>query len=98
VRSLDAAGLPCTDVSSRAPGTNVADEVRCSAGQDDVIIRTFLTQEQRDLYMEAAGTFLGQLSFDVEAPPRLIGPTWIVTTDTRVTAERIRAILGGELR
>ena len=96
--SLSAGGLPCTDLSSRRGVTNVADEARCNVGDDDVIIRTFLTPEDRDRYMEAAGIFVDQLSFDVDAPPQLIGPTWIVTTDTRATAEKIRAILGGSLR
>ena len=95
--SLRAAGL-CADASSRQARSNVAEEVRCSAGQDDVIIRAFITPEQRDQYLQASGTMEGQLSFDIDAPPRLVGPTWIVTTDTRATADKIRTIIGGELR
>lgn len=96
--ALAAAGLPCVDLSTRAGVTHVASEAKCSIGGDDVIIRAFKTTEDRDLYMETSANFVEQLSFDIEAPPRLVGPTWIVTTDTRTTADKIRAILGGELR
>ena len=96
--ALAAAGLPCKDLSTRPGVTHVASEATCSIGVDDVIIRAFKTTEDRDLYMETSANFVEQLSFDIEAPPRLVGPTWIVTTDTRATAEKIRAILGGELR
>ena len=74
----------------------MAEEARCSIGSDDVIIRTFASPEDRDRYLEASGNLVGQLSFDVDAPPRLLGPIWIITTDTRETAEKIRQILGGE--
>jgi len=98
IDALGAAGLPCTNVSTRDEATNVADEVKCSIGADDVIIRTFATSEERDRYVQGVGNMVGQLSFDVEAVPQLVGPAWIVTTDTRATAEKIRQILGGELR
>lgn len=96
--SLAAGGLPCNDMSSRPGQVNVATEVRCTIGADDVIIRAFASREDRDRFMEASGTFEEQLSFDLDAPPRIVGPTWIVTTDTKATAEKIGAILGGELR
>ncbi len=96
-QSLTAAGL-CTGASTRQARTPVAEEVRCSAGQDDVIIRAFIDTQQRDGYIEASGSMQSQLSFEIDAPPRLVGPTWIVTTDTRATAEKIRTIIGGELR
>jgi hypothetical protein len=96
--SLAAAGLSCANVSSRKGATNVADEARCSIGDDDVIVRTFATMEDRDRFFEAAGEMVGQLSLDVDAIPRVVGPTWIVTTDSRETAEKIRQVLGGELR
>lgn len=97
IDTLGAAGLSCANVAAREGATHVADEARCSIGNDDVVIRTFATPEDRDSYLEASGNVVGQLSFDVEAVPQLIGPSWIISTDTRETAEQIRAILGGEL-
>ena len=96
--ALSAGGLPCTNTSSRAGATYVADHAVCEIGADDVVIRTFSSTEDRDHFIDAAGSILGQMSFAVDAPPRVVGPTWIVTTDTQATADRIRAILGGELR
>lgn len=95
---LAADGLPCAGVATRQAVTHVAEEATCSIGLDDVIITTFRNADDRDRYLEASGNFTEQLSFDIDTPPRLVGPTWIVTTDTRATAEKIRAILGGELR
>ena len=96
--ALNVAGVSCENFSSRAPTSNVADAGACSIGDDDVIIRTFLTPEDRDRYIEASGLVVDQLSFDLDAPPQLMGPTWIVTTDTRATAQKIRQVIGGELR
>ena len=98
VATLAAAGLQCADLEPRDPATYVADTVACSLGADDVIIRTFSSTENRDRYVAIAKEFTDQMSLDLDAPPQLIGPTWIVTTDTEATASRIRAVLGGELR
>ncbi len=96
--ALNVAGVRCENFSSRAAVSNVADAGACSIGDDDVIVRTFLTPEDRDRYIEASGQVVDQVSFDLDAPPQLVGSTWVVTTDTRATAQKIQQIIGGELR
>ena len=98
VRSLAAAGLDCTGLERRTPSTHVAEQAKCRAGDDDVLIRLFATTAERDAFLKASGDVVGQMSFDVDSPPRVIGSTWIVTTDTAATAQKIQAALGGELK
>ena len=95
---LVAANVPCANIGPRTPSSFVADAVFCSAGDDDVIIRTFRSTEDRDRFMQASGDILNLASAADDAPPQLVGPTWLVTTDTESTAQAIRAVLGGELR
>ena len=91
-------GLPCADFSTREGGTHILDEGTCSIDGYDVVIRTFGSATDRDSFMEASGIFMEQASFEIDAVPKVVGPTWIVTTDTVETAQKIRQALGGEVR
>ena len=98
VQSLGADGLECTNASPRTIATYVADAVACSVGDEDVVVRTFGSTDDRDRFVQTSTEFTEQLSVDIEALPRLLGPTWLVTTDSTELAQRIQSILGGELR
>ena len=91
-------GLPCADFATREGGTHILDEGTCSIDGYDVVIRTFGSAADRDRFMEASGIFMEQMSFEIDGVPRIVGPTWIVVTDTAETAEKIRQALGGEIR
>jgi hypothetical protein len=98
IRALSEAGIDCTGLEPRTAATHVKEQGKCKVGGEDVLIRAFDTSADRDLFLQSSDKVVDQLSFNIDSPPRLIGPTWIVTTDTAATARLIQAALGGELK
>jgi len=98
IAALSAAGITCGSVTARTVATYVADAVSCSIDGKDVVIRTFADTSDRDRFISEAGGLVEQLSVEIDAPPRLVGPTWIITTDDEATASRLQSVLGGEIR
>jgi hypothetical protein len=98
VTAMSAAGVKCEPVTARTLATYVADAVACSIDGKDVVIRTFANSGDRDRFITTTGEFVEQMSFDIDALPSVVGPTWIITTDDEATASRVQGVLGGELR
>jgi hypothetical protein len=98
VAALSAAGVTCEPVTPRSISTFVADAASCKIDGKDVIIRTFADSDDRDRYMTTSGEFVEQMSIEIDAPPSVVGPTWIITTDDDATASQVQRVLGGEIR
>jgi hypothetical protein len=97
-KTITAGGAACGDVTPRSVATYVADAVSCTSEGERIIIRTFRSTDDRDRFLEASGGLVKQLSVAIDDVPQLVGPTWVITADTKATAERIRGILGGQIR
>ena len=98
VTALSDAGVTCGDVNQRTVATYVADAVSCEIDGKDVVIRTFANTGDRDRFIEASGGLVEQMSLEIDAPPIVVGPAWIITTDDEATASRVHDVLGGEIR
>lgn len=98
VAALSAAGITCGPVTARTVATYVADAVSCAIDGKDVVIRTFADTSDRDRFITEAGGLVEQMSVQIDAPPRVVGPTWIITTDDQTTASRVQSVLGGDIR
>ena len=98
VAALSDAGVTCGDVNQRTVATYVADAVSCEIDGKDVVIRTFANTGDRDRFIEASGGIVEQMSLEIDAPPIVVGPAWIITTDDEATASRVHDVLGGEIR
>jgi hypothetical protein len=98
VAALSAAGVTCGPVAARTVATYVADAVSCSIDGNQVLIRTFADSSDRDRFISASGGLVEQMSLEIDAPLRVVGPTWIITTDDEPTASQVQSVLGGEIR
>lgn len=98
VAALSAAGVSCEPVTARSVATYVADAVSCTIDGKEVVIRTFVDSGDRDRFISASGGIVEQMSLEIDAPPRVVGPTWIITTDDEATASQVQRVLGGEIR
>jgi len=99
VAALASHGVECVGPRDRQPSTNVKQQLGCQVDGQDVIIRVFDDAAARDRYVQAGAAIVSQLDVALgsDAPARVVGPTWIVTTDTPELATRIQAAIGGEL-
>lgn len=70
----------------------------CTIDGKEVVIRTFVDSGDRDRFISASGGIVEQMSLEIDAPPRVVGPTWIITTDDEATASQVQRVLGGEIR
>jgi len=97
VAALASHGVPCANPRDRRPSTNVKQQLGCQVDGQDVLIWLFDDAPARDRYMQAVTAIVSQLNVNIDAPARVVGPTWIVVTDTPELATRIQAAIGGEL-
>jgi len=99
VAALAGHGVQCVNPRERQPSTNVKQQLGCQVDGQDVLIWVFNDGAARDRYVQAGAAMASQLGVDLaaDAPARVVGPTWIVVTDTPELAARIQGAIGGEI-
>jgi len=95
--ALASGGVQCSNPRDRSPATNVKEQLGCEIDGQDVIVRVFDDAAARDRYVQAGAALMSQLDVEVDAPATVIGPNWIVTTDTPELAKRVQGAIGGEV-
>lgn len=88
-------GVTCSRLQAKQASEPEKESASCQANDDDVLIRIFADVAQRNRYLEDAQGLLARAN--VSALPRIVGPTWFVTTDTKATARRLQGALGGQV-
>ncbi|MBA2313324.1 MAG: hypothetical protein H0V97_11090 [Actinobacteria bacterium] len=61
-----------------------------------MVIRNFETLADRNQHLESSSAFLNEADIGVTPLPSVAGPTWVVTTDSKATADKLRKAIGGE--
>lgn len=95
VAVLAEGGVPCSELHMRSTSDAGQESAECQVRGNDVVIRIFATNEARNRYLAAVESLIQ--GADVSGPPAVLGPTWLVTTDTKAIARKLKEALGGEL-
>jgi hypothetical protein len=95
VAALAEGGVRCSELHMRSSSAEDQESAECQVRGNDVVIRIFATNEARNRYLATVESLIQ--GADVSGPPAVLGPTWLVTTDTKPTARTLREALGGEL-
>jgi hypothetical protein len=95
VAALTEGGVRCSELHMRSTSTAGQESAECQVRGNDVVIRIFATSEARNRYLAAVESLIQ--GADVSGPPAVVGPTWLVITDTKATAKKLMEALGGEL-
>lgn len=94
VAALTQGGVRCSGLHMRSTSAAGQERAECQVRGNDVVIRVFATNEARNRYLATVeGLIRGA---DVSGPPAVVGPTWLVITDTKATARKLKEALGGE--
>ncbi len=93
--AMTAGGITCSSLEEQEPDGVEKEQARCIVGEDDVIIRTFTTLADRNRHLESSRAFLDEADIGVAPLPSVVGPTWLVTTDSKATADKLRKVIGG---
>jgi hypothetical protein len=92
VAALAAGGVRCSNL--RTTPTAGQERGECQVHRDDVVIRVFDTNEARNRYLATVKSLIGRAN--VGGPPGVVGPRWLVVSDTKATANTVKDALGGE--
>jgi hypothetical protein len=94
VAALAEGGVRCSELHLRSTSTAVEESAECQVQGDDVVIRVFATNEARNRYLATVESLVQ--GADVSGPPTVVGPIWLVITDTKATARKVEEALGGQ--